>query len=116
MKIDWETILYWVLALFGIFIIYQALRYLLGGSWALESLVVAFLVLNFTLTIANGMKLSHFEGEFREFRHAMLTLAKDFKEFREEMREFKHEMHSFTKETDKRFLSMENNFKTKIIR
>ncbi|KHO51797.1 MAG: hypothetical protein QT08_C0020G0011 [archaeon GW2011_AR17] len=104
MKVDWESIGYWILALFGMFVIYQALRYIFGGSWALEGLVLAFLVLNFTLAISNGMRLSHFEGEFKEFKHAMLTLAKDFKEFREEMREFKHD-------TDKRLIKIEQHMK-----
>ncbi len=100
----WETIFYWTVFLIGLFIIYQALRYLFGGSWALEGLVVAFLAVNFTLTVANGMRLAHFEGEFKEFKHAMLTMAKDFKEFREEMREFKHD-------TDKKLLHIERSFK-----
>ena len=104
MKVDWESIGYWILALFGMFIIYQALRYIFGGSWAIEGVVLAFLVMNFTLTIANSMKLSHFEGEFKEFKHAMLTMAKDFKEFREEMREFKHD-------TDKRLIKIESHVK-----
>lgn len=102
MKIDWESLLYWLLALFGMFIIYQALRYIFGGSWAIEGLVLAFLILNFTLAVSNGMKLSHFEGEFKEFKQSMLTLAKDFKDFREEMREFKHEMHYFKVHTEKK--------------
>ncbi len=80
------------------------MRYIFGGSWAIEGLVLAFLVLNFTLALGNGMRLSHFEREFKEFKHTMLTLAKDFKEFREEMHEFKHD-------TDKRLLKIEYSVK-----
>lgn len=50
------------------------------------------------------MKLSHFEGECKEFKHSMLTMAKDFKDFREEMREFKHD-------TDKRLIKIEHHVK-----
>lgn len=101
MKLNWETLLYWILALFCLFVIYQTLRYIFGGSWALEGLVIAFLIANFTIIISQTGKISRFEGEFNEFKRSMLTLAKDFKEFREEMREFKHEMLHFKKETER---------------
>lgn len=89
MKRDWERIVYWILAIFGLFLVYQTIRYILGGSWALDGIVVGLLILNLSLTIANIAKLSRFEGEFGEFKRAMLTMANDFKEFREEIRDSK---------------------------
>lgn len=101
MKIDWESIFYWGIALFGLFVLYQIIRYLLGGSWELEELVVAILAINTSAIIGLIGKTYRSEGEFNEFKRSMLTLAKDFKEFREEMREFKHEMLHFKKETER---------------
>ena len=46
MKIDWLEI---ILIIFGLFIAYQLLRAIIGGSWQAESLIIAFLVFNFTL-------------------------------------------------------------------
>ena len=43
MKLNWFDIL---LILFGLFIAYQLLRKILGGSWQTESLIIALLVFN----------------------------------------------------------------------
>ena len=47
MKIDWLEV---VLIIFGLFIAYQLLKAILGGSWQTESLIIAFLVFNLGLT------------------------------------------------------------------
>ncbi len=56
MKIDWVEML---LALIGLFIAYQLLKKILGGSWQTESLIIAMLFLNLGLIWKLSMK---FEG------------------------------------------------------
>jgi len=56
MKLDWFDIL---LILFGLFIAYQLLRAIFGGSWQTEALVIALLIFNLGLTWKLNMK---FEG------------------------------------------------------
>ena len=43
MKISWADI---ILILFGLFIAYQLLRAIFGGSWQTESLIIALLMFN----------------------------------------------------------------------
>ncbi|MBU3907267.1 MAG: hypothetical protein KKA64_03375 [Nanoarchaeota archaeon] len=47
MKLKWVDIL---LILLGLFIAYQLLRAILGGSWQTESLIIALLMFNLGLT------------------------------------------------------------------
>ncbi len=54
MKLSWLDIL---LILFGLFIAYQLLRAIFGGSWQTESLVIALLMFNLGLTWRLSMKL-----------------------------------------------------------
>jgi len=46
MRLNWIDVL---LILFGLFIAYQLLMVIFGGSWQFESLIIAFLVFNFGL-------------------------------------------------------------------
>ena len=43
MKVDWFNIL---LILFGLFLAYQIILYLVGGSWQSEGLIIALSILN----------------------------------------------------------------------
>ncbi|MBU3907426.1 MAG: hypothetical protein KKA64_04220 [Nanoarchaeota archaeon] len=47
MKLKWVDIL---LILLGLFIAYQLLRAIFGGSWQTESLIIALLIFNLGLT------------------------------------------------------------------
>lgn len=56
MKLNWLDI---ALILLGLFIAYQLLRAIFGGSWQTESLIIALLIFNLGLTWKLNMK---FEG------------------------------------------------------
>jgi len=56
MKLNWIDIL---LILFGLFVAYQVLRAIIGGTWKTESIIIALLIFNLGLTYRLGMK---FEG------------------------------------------------------
>jgi len=54
MKLNWIDI---VLILLGLFIAYQLLRAIFGGSWQAESLVIALVIFNLGLSWRISMKL-----------------------------------------------------------
>ena len=56
MKLNWLDIL---LILFGLFIAYQVVKKLLGGSWETEGIIISLLIFNLGLTWRLNMK---FEG------------------------------------------------------
>ncbi len=56
MKLNWLDI---ILILLGLFIAYQIIRKIVGGSWQTESLIISLLIFNLGLTWRLSMK---FEG------------------------------------------------------
>ncbi len=54
-----DKIMDFILALFGLFIAYQLIRKIFGGSWQAESLIIALLVLNLGIILRLSSK---FEG------------------------------------------------------
>lgn len=75
-----QTILIIILIIFGLFIAYQLIRKILGGSWGSEDIILGLLIFNIGLcfTIAlnnvkNSFEIKHLSSHFR-------ILAKDFKE------------------------------------
>lgn len=58
-KLSWIDIL---LILFGLFIAYQLLRAILGGSWQTEGLIIGIVMFNLALTWKLSLK---FEGNMK---------------------------------------------------
>ena len=54
MKLNWLDIL---LILLGLFIAYQLIKAILGGSWQTESIVIALLMFNLGLTYRLSIRL-----------------------------------------------------------
>ena len=61
MKISWIDIL---LILFGLFIAYQLLRKIFGGSWQTESLIIGLLIFNLGLTWKLGERIFKLDSKF----------------------------------------------------
>ena len=68
-----------LMILFGLFISYQLIRKILGGSWSIEDLMLAFLILNIGLTFGNSVRLSRLTSDHNYLRNQFGYLAKDFK-------------------------------------
>ncbi len=64
MKLSWIDI---VLILFGLFLAYQLLRAIFGGTWQTESLIIAFLVFNFGLLWKLNMSLLKLNMKFEGY-------------------------------------------------
>ena len=74
MKIDWVEVL---LVLIGLFIAYQLLKKILGGSWQTESLIIAMLFFNFTLMWKLNNSSMELNSKFE--RHIIWHKLKDEK-------------------------------------
>jgi len=61
MKIDWIDIL---LIILGLFIVYQLLLKIIGGSWQTEALIIAILFFNLGLTWKLSMNFYKLEMKF----------------------------------------------------
>lgn len=60
----------WLATIFGIYVAYQIVKILLGGSWGVEDAILALVVLNITITfgmfsslISLNNKLSKLDGK-----------------------------------------------------
>ncbi|MAH45708.1 hypothetical protein CMI37_07750 [Candidatus Pacearchaeota archaeon] len=74
MKLDWIDS---ILILFGLFIAYQLLRAILGGSWQTEGLIIALLVFNLGLTWKLSLNVMKSNMKFE--RHIGWHKARDNK-------------------------------------
>lgn len=72
MKLNWFDIL---LILFGLFIAYQLLKKIIGGSWQTESLIIALLVFN--LGIVWKMNNNFWKLNLKFDRHIVWHKFKD---------------------------------------
>ncbi|MFH0978311.1 MAG: hypothetical protein V1837_03330 [Candidatus Woesearchaeota archaeon] len=79
MKTNWDLVVKLALIIFGIFLIYQIARLLLGGSWSTEELIVALLVLSLTMTFQLAKKVESMSADMRNFKNSFKALATDFK-------------------------------------
>ena len=68
------------LILFGLFIAYQILRKVFGGSWIVESLIIALLMFNIGYTIKMDRRLTRIEADLHHLRKQFDSLAYDYKE------------------------------------
>ncbi len=71
-KIDWIDFL---LIIFGLFVAYQLLLKIIGGSWQTEALIIALLVTNIGLTFKLAVNFNKLE--FRFDRHIAWHRARD---------------------------------------
>jgi len=66
-------------ALFGLFILYQILRKMLGGSWSVEDIILGLLIFNIGVTFTIGMKLTRIESDHIHLNNQFGRLVSDFK-------------------------------------
>jgi hypothetical protein len=77
-KTQW--ILTLLLILFGLFIVYQLTRKILGGSWNTEDIIIALVVFNIGLTFTIATRLERLNSRHNYLKMQFSHLAKDFKE------------------------------------
>jgi len=112
-KINLIEILHWTLIVFGLVIIYQMIKKILGGSWGFETVIITLLMFNLGLTFTTTFNFNRHRGEFREFKRAMLSMARDFKEFRKEVREKFEKIDKRFEKIDRKFEKIDRKFEGK---
>jgi len=58
----WKTILFWLLGIFVVYLIYEILRKILGGSLATDAIVIGLLAANLGYSFYINSKLSEHLG------------------------------------------------------
>ena len=77
-----ERFMFWiqlVTILFGIFMVFQVLRYVFGGSWAVEGLILGMLFFCVTGIFVISSVLIELKSDFKHHKSQFMSLARDFK-------------------------------------
>ena len=81
-----ETALTVALFIFGLFIIYQILKKIFGGSWATEGIIISLLMFNLGLTFTiifklekSSVKLARLSSDHSHLENQFKSLVSDFK-------------------------------------
>ncbi len=74
-----SIILYILLIAFSIYLIYQLIIKILGGSWTTENIVITLLILIIGFLFNLTIKLAKLESNFNNLKNGFCSLAKDFK-------------------------------------
>lgn len=69
-----------MLILFSLFLIYQLLIKIFGGSWASEGIIVSLLVLVIGFLFNQAKTLGKLESEVRNIKISLFHFAHDFKD------------------------------------
>lgn len=93
------------LILFGIFMLIQVLRKILGGSWTSEDVILGFLFLNLGFTIGVVIVLAELKSDHNHLNRQFYALATDFKSHRQE---FNHEVN----EIKSKLIKIDNKLET----
>lgn len=74
-----QLILNLFLIVFGLYVAYQLILKLLGGSWMTENLIIAFLVMNIGLTLGNTFRLVKLSSDYGYLRGQFNSLVRDLR-------------------------------------
>lgn len=70
-----------LLIIFGLFILYQIILKISGGSWGKEDIIISMLIFSIGLTIATALNLIKFNIDYNYFKKYMHKFVNDSKEF-----------------------------------
>lgn len=75
-----QSILIIILLVLGIFLAYQIIRKIFGGSWSSEDIILTLLVFNLGCVFAIILNLAKLNSDHQHLEKQFYFLAKDFKE------------------------------------
>ena len=119
-----------IVSLFGLFVFYQILRKIFGGSWSSEGVIIALLLFNTAGFLTLSVLYAELKSDLKHFKSPFKSLAVDFKvhqkdyrdsksefkefksEVRSEFKEFKSEVRSEFKELKSELMLLRNDLKT----
>ncbi len=73
MKIKIDTVLKTLLLLFAVYVIYQIIRKLAGGSWDSEQIIISLIILNIGWTALIQRQISSHVGEHKGYRIGLMN-------------------------------------------
>lgn len=76
-----EKIVEFLLILFGIFLLFQILRSILGGSWSTEDIIIGLLIFNLGGLFTIGMLVAQVRSDHGHLKDQFSSLANDFKTY-----------------------------------
>lgn len=69
------------LIIFGLFLAYQILLKIIGGSWDTEQIITTLVMFNLGLTFTLGTVVFGMRSDMRHLTHQFRAMATDFKQF-----------------------------------
>ena len=75
-----QVILIIILLILGIFLAYQIIRKIFGGSWSNEDIILTLLVFNLGCVFTIILNLAKLNSDHQHLERQFFHLAKDFKE------------------------------------
>lgn len=74
-----QVILTIILIIFGLFVLYQIILKLFGGSWTTENVVIAILLAVLGIVFTNSIQLARLRSDHNSLSNQFKCLANDFK-------------------------------------
>ena len=75
------------IALFGLFVIYQIMRYVFGGSWNTEQIILTLVAINTGCVFTIGIIGAVMRSDINHLNRQFTSLASDYKQDREKIRD-----------------------------
>ena len=76
-----------LLILFGLYLVIQIIRKILGGSWDTEDIILGLLILSVGTTFTVGFMLAELKSDHNHLKQQFSSLAADFKSHLEQGKE-----------------------------
>ncbi len=74
-----EKIVEGVMVIFGLYLLFQVLRKVFGGSWSTEDLILGLLIFNLGCTFTIGLMVTQIKSDQSHLKGQFKSLAGDFK-------------------------------------
>ena len=68
-----------ILLIFGLYLLFQLLRKIFGGSWSTEDIIIALIIFNTGALFTLGMLVTQTKSDLNHMRVQFRSLATDFK-------------------------------------
>lgn len=74
-----ERVVEILVVLFGLFLLIQILRKIMGGSWGTEDIIIGLLIFNLGSIFTIGVMVAQIKSDHNHLRNQFKSLANDFK-------------------------------------
>jgi len=78
--------------LWALFVVYQILRKVFGGSWAIEEVILGMAFINITATISMAVLFGYMKADISYMKNDIKSVKKELKEFRKDCAAFRNRL------------------------